>query len=833
MRYDLPIPLNGSTLPSGLAALQGRGRLVFRALLLAGILAGLMVLVFLARQNRVVPLLTPGIGEASEGPGVPGPGKPTDPVAAGATPSRLEDLDRERLSNPARYAAERLYLLHVDLLAASGREADAAGICEVCAASDPLFRDHLLRKLAGLYRVLGRRPEERAVLGRLAASAGPGEGDDLAFRLAENLAESGRTEEALTAFQALRQGRGGRRADALLAEARLQVGRKAWEEAFPLLVELTEGERYPRQEAPAALLVAATPEVLERFRASEELLSEIALSLLRHRELAPALKLTEELLQRFPDSARRWEYLFAMARIAAYDGDVDGALARYGQAFAAAPEGKAAGVRVAVARLNLMHGRDAEAAKQYRRLLSEAKAHGTLCDAYTHLSNLERRAGRPGPARELLRQGAAALTRGYRLKLQYRLAILDLRDGNARKALAALHSIRRHLPRQAGPDLPEPDEIDFFEGSARAALKDYRGALDTWLDGCNNAESYYAWRCEDAARDLLRTRPALGSAAVARRMERHAAALKRRRPTDAFRELGRVHVVQGESAAWTAGLADLVPIRARLELLNGLAAPEAPPSVPEGSSDALRRAVVFHRLGLYLPAAGAYAASGEGEFALAFGLEGNRAGRVKDYLVASLQARGGDFRNAHRGGQRLFSQYPAGTPRALFNPGITALCWPEAYPEPVRRHAAENGVDPGLVWSVMRAESRFSPRAHSPASARGLMQVMPDTARGLCARAKRPPPASPEALYDPDFSITLGAFYLGESMREFDDPGAAAASYNAGFAPARYWRGLSAAAGDDFFIPEIHIGETRRYVNRVLAACRLYKAPYPEAAAQP
>lgn len=826
MRYDLPLPLNAFTLPFGFAASQGRGRRLFRVVALTGILAGLTVLVFLARSYRSSPPLTSGIEEIAPGPGVPGPAKASGDAPAEVPPSRLEDLDRERRSNPARYAADRRYLLHVELLAAAGREADAAGICAVCAEADPLFRDHLLRKLADLYRSLGRRPEERAVLERLMASAGPGEGGDFAFRRAENLAGSGLAEEALKAFRDLRQGRGDRRADALLAEARLQVGRKAWEEAFSLLCELTEGERYPRQEAPAALLAAGTPELLERFRASETLLAEAALSLLRHRELAPAKKLTEELLRRFPDSARRWEYLFALARIAAYDGDVDGALARYGQALAAAPEGKAPGVRVAVARLNLMHGRDAEAAKQYRRLLSEAQAPGTLCDAYTHLSNLERRAGRTGPARELLRQGAAALTRGYRLKLQYRLAVLDLRDGNSRKALAALSSVRRHLPRRAGPDLPEPDEIDFFEGSARAALKDYRGALDTWLDGCNDPESYYAWRCEDAARDLLRARPALASAAVGNRMAKHAAALKRRRPADAFRELGRVHVVQGESAAWAAGLADLAPIRARLELLNGLTLPEAPPALPEGSSDALRRAVVFHRLGLCLPAAGAYAASGEGEFALAFGLEGERAGRVKDYLVASLQARGGDFRNAHRGGLRLFSRYPAGTPRALVHPGIAALCWPGAYPEQVRRHAADNGVEPGLVWSVMRAESRFSPRAHSPASARGLMQVMPDTARGLCARAKLPPPASPEALYDPDFSITLGAFYLGESMREFDDPGAAAASYNAGFAPARYWRGLCSPAGDDFFIPEIHIGETRRYVNRVLAACRLYKALY-------
>lgn len=826
MRYDLHLPLTDSALPFGFAALQGRGRLVFRALLVLGILAGLTGLVFLVRQQRAKPLPLSDLPAGTPAAGPPGPAGAGPETPAVKAPSRLADLDHERWSNPARYTADRLYLLHVELLAAAGREADAAEICAVCAESDPLFRDHLLRKLASLYRVLGRRPEERAVLERLMASAGPGEADDFAFRRAENLAGSGLPEEALKAFRELRLGRGDRRADALLAEARLQTGRKAWEEAFTLLCELTEGERYPRQEAPAALLAAATPEILERFRASEALLSEAALSLLRHRELAPAKTLTEDLLRRFPDSPRRWEYLFALARTAAYDGDVDGALARYGQAFAAAPEGKAPGVRVAIARLNLMHGRDAEAAKQYRRLLSEAKAPGTLCDAYTHLSNLERRAGRPGPARELLRQGAATLTRGYRLKLQYRLAILDLRDGNARKALAALLSIRRHLPRGAGPDLPEPDEIDFFEGSARAALKDYRGALDTWLDGCNNLESYYAWRCEDAARDLLGARPALGSTAVTRRMEKHAAALKRHRPADAFRELGRVHVAQGESTAWAQGLAALAPLRARLELLNGLTVPDAPPSVPENASDALRRAVVFHRLGLYLPAAGGYAVSGSEEFARAFGLEGDRAGLVKDFLVSSLQARGGDFRNAHRGGQRLLSRYPAGTPRALVNSGIAALCWPEAYPEQVRRHAAENGVEPGLVWSVMRAESRFSPRAHSPASARGLMQVMPDTARGLCARAKLPPPASPEALYDPDFSITLGAFYLGESMREFDDPGAAAASYNAGFAPARYWRGLCAPAGEDYFIPEIHIGETRRYVNRVLAACRLYKALY-------
>ncbi|MFO0637558.1 MAG: transglycosylase SLT domain-containing protein [Nannocystaceae bacterium] len=94
-------------------------------------------------------------------------------------------------------------------------------------------------------------------------------------------------------------------------------------------------------------------------------------------------------------------------------------------------------------------------------------------------------------------------------------------------------------------------------------------------------------------------------------------------------------------------------------------------------------------------------------------------------------------------------------------------------------------LDADLVRAVIWVESRFQPRAKSPAGARGLMQLMPATASGLAQQLRwtRPNP------YDPEFNIHAGSYYLHELLVRYGgDVTLALAADNAGPGNVDAWR---------------------------------------------
>lgn len=91
----------------------------------------------------------------------------------------------------------------------------------------------------------------------------------------------------------------------------------------------------------------------------------------------------------------------------------------------------------------------------------------------------------------------------------------------------------------------------------------------------------------------------------------------------------------------------------------------------------------------------------------------------------------------------------------------------------VRRAAQRHGVDPGLLGAMVHQESAGGPAAVSPKGARGLLQVMPDTARGLGY--------SPADMADPAKNLDAGAAYMGQMLQRYGgDQSLALAAYNAG-----------------------------------------------------
>jgi soluble lytic murein transglycosylase len=148
----------------------------------------------------------------------------------------------------------------------------------------------------------------------------------------------------------------------------------------------------------------------------------------------------------------------------------------------------------------------------------------------------------------------------------------------------------------------------------------------------------------------------------------------------------------------------------------------------------------------------------------------------------------------------------------------------QRYPIPHREALAASArqwdLDEALVYSIIRQESRFMPEARSPVGARGLMQLMPATARWV---AKNLPlqPFRADMLSQPDVNIRMGTYYLRRVLDELGHAMLATAAYNAGPGRARRWRDERALEGA-VYAETIPFPETRDYVKKVFANAWFY-----------
>lgn len=134
----------------------------------------------------------------------------------------------------------------------------------------------------------------------------------------------------------------------------------------------------------------------------------------------------------------------------------------------------------------------------------------------------------------------------------------------------------------------------------------------------------------------------------------------------------------------------------------------------------------------------------------------------------------------------------------------------------ILRCASQQGLDPHLLAAVIFVESRFRPGARSDVGARGLMQLMPETAADVAQRHGRGE-LLPEQLDDPTLSIELGSLYYAELKGRFRDPERALAAYNAGPTVVEKWT--------DGKIP---YSETRHFVEQVVSHRARLEQLYPE-----
>lgn len=143
--------------------------------------------------------------------------------------------------------------------------------------------------------------------------------------------------------------------------------------------------------------------------------------------------------------------------------------------------------------------------------------------------------------------------------------------------------------------------------------------------------------------------------------------------------------------------------------------------------------------------------------------------------------------------------------------------YPLEYTEIVRSHARNYDLDPALLAAVIYAESRFDPSARSEAGAVGLMQLLPETAKGIATRTGGTRFVVADLL-DPEINVRYGSWYLDHLRDRYGDSKLTLAAYHAGQGNVDRWKrdGLGIA-----------FPETRAYVSEVVRLRRVYRQAYP------
>jgi soluble lytic murein transglycosylase len=149
--------------------------------------------------------------------------------------------------------------------------------------------------------------------------------------------------------------------------------------------------------------------------------------------------------------------------------------------------------------------------------------------------------------------------------------------------------------------------------------------------------------------------------------------------------------------------------------------------------------------------------------------------------------------------------------------------FPTKYSDFIKHRAQQFHLDPAFVYAIIRQESAFHPQVVSPVGARGLMQMMPRTAK-LITQNYHIPYRLDEELFTPYKNIEIGTQYLAHLSKLFGQhPLLIAAAYNAGPQAVYKWINLFPAPNVVTWIDTLPWKETRNYLKNIIAFQIIYQ----------
>ena len=448
-------------------------------------------------------------------------------------------------------------------------------------------------------------------------------------------------------------------------------------------------------------------------------------------------------------------------------------------------------------------GRTAGAIEQWRVLIDTHPECPCWGEAWFALARVYRQSGQDARARALMRELAQHPKAGIALRERARLYVADqfLGEGNFVAAVREYASLaydaqtpqvrNRAALLTAILSLPErPDiAIQTLEQALSYPLHPNWGPVlrywlgQAYLDGGERSRAIAIWQELAAERPLSYY---------------------------AFRAAQRLQRLGEPVPPWTPFIAADSPLQPWLPAPLQVETLVSRYPVPQDVADALRRAAALESAGWedrgYRLYGTILARLSEPSVLLAVGEFLQTRGYVNLGIragLAALDASGQDLRQASPAHWRLL------------------------YPLPARRYvqalADEYALDPALLYALMRQESHFATRATSVAGARGLMQLIPSTARDV-ARSLGLDVQDEVALYRPTLNLRLGTYFLAYNLRRFEGHVyAALAGYNAGPGNAAHW--LQRFGKDpDRLLELIPVLETRTYLREVLRQWYIYQA---------
>lgn len=149
--------------------------------------------------------------------------------------------------------------------------------------------------------------------------------------------------------------------------------------------------------------------------------------------------------------------------------------------------------------------------------------------------------------------------------------------------------------------------------------------------------------------------------------------------------------------------------------------------------------------------------------------------------------------------------------------------YPKKYSEYVEVYANEYEVDTLLIYSIIKAESNFNENAESKSGAKGLMQLMENTATELLEKELM---ISQEEIFEPKNNIMLGTKYYAYLYETYNNTELALAAYNAGLGNVNKWIEENIIESDGSNIENIPFKETNMYVRKIINNYKVYKKLY-------
>lgn len=166
---------------------------------------------------------------------------------------------------------------------------------------------------------------------------------------------------------------------------------------------------------------------------------------------------------------------------------------------------------------------------------------------------------------------------------------------------------------------------------------------------------------------------------------------------------------------------------------------------------------------------------------------------------------------------------------ASFRPCVEReFLYPVKYKCIVLKEAENEKIEPSLVASVILVESKYKIHATSEPGAKGLMQIMPETAKYI-QEIRGQEDFKVEDLHDPEENIKIGTWYLAHLLKKYEgNEFLALSAYNAGEGNVDEWKKENAWDNKFSDISKIPFTETKAYVAKVLKVQKKYKELYDE-----